>query len=234
MIKLLIVEDDAMLRYIMQSSFQQQLEGYEVLTAENGEEGLTMWEQYHPDAIVSDIVMPQMDGFEMVKRIRETDGDTIIFFASTLVTPEDVKQGFAVGANNYVKKPFTPDELDAHIQAILKIRHQGKFRNESNAHTLGNYVLDADKHTLLHQASGFLKKLTLRETQLLKLLAENKNEIIRRETILKRFWNTEADFYASRSLDVFITGLRKLFKEDPRVKIENVRGVGLRLSVDNA
>lgn len=233
MIKLLIVEDDAMLRYIMQSSFEQQLEGYEVLMAENGEEGLTLWEQHHPDAIVSDIVMPQMDGFEMVKHIRETDGDTIIFFASTLITPEDVKQGFAVGANNYVKKPFTPDELDAHIQATLKMRNQGKFRNESNAHNLGCYVLDADKHTLLNKANGLLKKLTLRETQLLKLLAENKNEIIRRETILKRFWNTEADFYASRSLDVFVTGLRKLFKDDPRVKIENVRGVGLRLSVDN-
>lgn len=126
MIKLLLVEDDANLSYIVKSGLQDLIGGYEVVTAANGKEGLKAWEEFQPDIIISDIDMPVMDGYEMVRRIRETDGDTPVLFASALVLPSDVKKGYEIGANNYVKKPFVPDEMDAHIHAILKMKEGGK------------------------------------------------------------------------------------------------------------
>ena len=111
MIKLLLVEDDPNLCYIVQSGLQELIGGYDVCTAANGKEGLEAWEQHRPDIIISDIDMPEMDGFEMVKRIRETDGDTPILFASALTSPKDVRRGYGFGVNNYVKKPYVPDEL---------------------------------------------------------------------------------------------------------------------------
>ena len=121
MIKLLLVEDDKNLSYIVQSGLQDIIGGYEVITAFNGKEGLQAWEEHHPDIIISDIDMPVMDGFEMVRHIRETDGDTPILFASALTSPKDVRNGYDIGVNNYVKKPFIPDEQDAHLHAILKM-----------------------------------------------------------------------------------------------------------------
>lgn len=122
MIKLLLVEDDKNLSYIVQSGLQDIIGGYEVITACNGEEGLEAWKAHRPDIIISDIDMPVMDGFEMVRRIRATDEDTPILFASALTSPKDVRKGYDIGVNNYVKKPFIPDELDAHLHAILKMK----------------------------------------------------------------------------------------------------------------
>ena len=122
MIKLLLVEDDPTLSYIIQSGLQDIIGGYEVITAGNGMEGLQAWQQHHPDIIISDIDMPVMNGFQMVERIRETDGDTPIVFASALTSPKDVREGYKIGVNNYIKKPFVPDELDAHIHGLLKMK----------------------------------------------------------------------------------------------------------------
>lgn len=127
MIKLLLVEDDASLRYIVQGGLEDMIGGYEVITAANGEEGLKQWKEQHPDVIVSDIEMPVMNGYEMVKRIRETDGETPILFSSALISPKDVVKGYEIGANNYIKKPFIPEELDAHVHALLKLS-KGKNR----------------------------------------------------------------------------------------------------------
>ena len=231
MIKLLLVEDDANLRYIVQSGLQDLIGGYEVVTAENGLEGLKQWEEFHPDIIISDIDMPVMNGFDMVKRIRETDGDTPILFASALTSPKDVKSGYEMGVNNYVKKPFVPDELDAHIRAILKMKQGTKSRNETSCFKIGHYTLDVGHATLRNDDTGSLKVLTLREVGILELLVRNKNEVVRREAILSRFWNTEDDYFASRSLDVFVSKLRKLFEQDPDIDLKTVRGVGLMLLV---
>lgn len=102
-----------------------------MVTTFNGKEGLEAWREHHPDIIISDIDMPVMDGFEMVRLIRETDGDTPILFASALTSPKDVRKGYDIGVNNYVKKPFIPDELDAHLHAILKMKEGTKSRDES-------------------------------------------------------------------------------------------------------
>lgn len=233
MIKLLLVEDDTNLSYIVHSGLQEIIGGYEVITAFNGKEGLEAWREHHPDIIISDIDMPVMDGFEMVRLIRETDGDTPILFASALTSPKDVRKGYDIGVNNYVKKPFIPDELDAHLHAILKIKEGTKSRDESGICRFGKYVLDAKQAFLLNNESGNKTTLTVREAQLLQLLAQNKGEVVNRETILNRFWNTDDDYFASRSLDVFITKLRKLFANDPQIDIVTKRGIGLSLVVNN-
>ena len=233
MIKLLLVEDDTNLSYIVHSGLQEIIGGYEVITAFNGKEGLEAWREHHPDIIISDIDMPVMDGFEMVRLIRETDGDTPILFASALTSPKDVRKGYDIGVNNYVKKPFIPDELDAHLHAILKMKEGTKSRDESGICRFGKYVLDAKQAFLLNIESGNKTTLTVREAQLLQLLAQNKGEVVNRETILNRFWNTDDDYFASRSLDVFITKLRKLFANDPQIDIVTKRGIGLSLVVNN-
>lgn len=233
MIKLLLVEDDTNLSYIVHSGLQEIIGGYEVITAFNGKEGLEAWREHHPDIIISDIDMPVMDGFEMVRLIRETDSDTPILFASALTSPKDVRKGYDIGVNNYVKKPFIPDELDAHLHAILKMKEGTKSRDESGICRFGKYVLDAKQAFLLNNESGNKTTLTVREAQLLQLLAQNKGEVVNRETILNRFWNTDDDYFASRSLDVFITKLRKLFANDPQIDIVTKRGIGLSLVVNN-
>lgn len=232
MIKLLLIEDDLTFSYIMKSGLQEIIGGYEVITATNGAEGLKAWEQYHPDIIVSDIEMPVMNGYHMVERIREIDGDTPILFTSALTSPKDVKEGYRLGVNNYIKKPFVPDELDAHIHAILKMKEGAKSRNESEHYKLGCYTLDAKHGSLRNDITEKSETLTVREAKILQLLCENINETVERKAILSRFWNTEEDFYASRSLDVFITKLRKFLAEDPSIKIKNIRGIGYTLLVD--
>lgn len=233
MIKLLLVEDDTNLSYIVHSGLQEIIGGYEVITAFNGKEGLEAWREHHPDIIISDIDMPVMDGFEMVRLIRETDGDTPILFASALTSPKDVRKGYDIGVNNYVKKPFIPDELDAHLHAILKMKEGTKSHDESGIYRFGKYALDAKQAFLLNNESGNKTTLTVREAQLLQLLAQNKGEVVNRETILSNFWNTDDDYFASRSLDVFITKLRKLFANDPQIDIVTKRGIGLSLVVNN-
>lgn len=133
MIKLLLVEDDANLRYVVQGGLEDIIGGYDVRAAASGEEGLKVWEEFKPDIIISDIDMPGMDGFEMVKRIRETDRDTPILFASALTSPKDVRKGYEMGVNNYIKKPFIADELDAHIQAILKMKEGPKVARKPDS-----------------------------------------------------------------------------------------------------
>ena len=213
MIKLLLVEDDTNLCYIIRGGLEDMIGGYEVMTASNGEEGLRIWKEQHPDIIISDIEMPVMDGYEMVRRIRETDGFIPIVFTSGRVSPKDVVKGYELGVNNYIKKPFLAEELDAHIGALLKMK-QGM----------------GAAHAVLKCSSCVQKTMTEREAKLLQMLCKKKNELVRRDVILSRLWDTEDDFFASRSLDVFVTRLRKLFADDERIQIKTVKGVGLCLS----
>ena len=231
MIKLLLVEDDANLRYIVQSSLEDLIGGYEVKVAENGLQGLEEWKEFQPDIIISDIDMPVMNGFEMVKRIRETDGDTPILFASALTSPKDVRNGYEIGVNNYVKKPFVPDELDAHIHAILKMKQGSKSRNTTDICRFGHYTLDAPHSTLYNEGMHTRTLLTQRESELLLLLAQNVNGVVRREVILSHIWETEDDYFASRSLDVYVNKLRKLFANDASIQVKTVRGIGIMLEV---
>ena len=229
-IKLLLVEDDENLAYMEKSSFEDIIGGYEVKTAINGKDGLEVWKSFQPDVIVSDIDMPIMDGIEMVKKIREIDGDTIILFTTGLTSPKDLKAGYAAGANNYIKKPFVPEELDAHIQSLMRLKLGKRSKDSSNLVKLGKYVLDADHATLTNIEDDSEKMLTAREAKILELLAVNKNEVVRREAVLSRFWGVEdKDYFASRSLDVFIKKIRTAIEDEPSVELKTIRGVGFKL-----
>ena len=170
-----------------------------------------------------------MNGYEMVRRIRETDGATPILFTSGRVSPKDVVEGYELGVNNYIKKPFLAEELNAHITALLRLTGGVKARDARGVYPIGQlYTFDADQ-ALLRQHGEADKTLTEREARLLRLLCENKGAVVRRETILSQLWNTEEDYFASRSLDVFVSRLRKLLAADDSVQIKTVKGVGLML-----
>lgn len=230
MIKLLLVEDDANLCYIIQSGLEDMIGGYEVITAANGRDGLKKYRLYHPDIIVTDIEMPVMDGFDMVASIRETDGNIPILFASGRVSPKDVMAGYRLGGNNYIKKPFVPEEMDVHIQALLKMSQGVKMRNEQDIFVIGKYRFDAP-HSRLTDAEGNEKNMTMLEARVLKLLARQMNEVVRRSIIQSDCWGIDKadDYFTSRSLDVFISKLRTLFKDDPSVEIKTVKGIGIEL-----
>ena len=229
MIRLLLVEDDANLCYIICGGLEDMIGGYEVRTAADGREGLRLWQEWKPDVIVSDIEMPVMNGYEMVRRIRETDGTTPILFTSGRVSPKDVVEGYGLGVNNYIKKPFLAEELNAHITALLRLTGGVKSRDVRAVYSVGQlYSFDAD-HALLRQHGEADKALTEREARLLRLLCENKGAVVRREAILSQLWDTEDDYFASRSLDVFVSRLRRLLAGDASVQIKTVTGVGLML-----
>lgn len=232
MIKLLLVEDDANLNYIIQGGLEDMIGGYEVQTASNGEEGIHLWREWKPDVIVSDIEMPVMDGYEMVKRIRKVDGIIPILFTSGRVSPKDVVKGYELGVNNYIKKPFLAEELNAHITALLRLTNGIRSCDVSSVYAIGYlYEFDAGQ-AILRQKNGEEKTLTEREAHLMRMLCEHKGEVVKREMILSQLWNTNDDYFASRSLDVFVSRLRKLLSEDDSVQIKTVKGVGLVLKED--
>ena len=229
MTRLLLVEDDANLCYIIRGGMEDMIGGYEIQTAADGEEGLRIWKAWKPDVIVSDIEMPVMDGYEMVHRIREMDDRTPILFTSGRVSPKDVVKGYELGVNNYIKKPFLPEELHAHITALLKMTQGRQAEPHEAVFAIGKlYTFNADRSTLSKE-SGDMETLTVREADLLRLLCESKGKVVRREVILSRLWNTEDDYFASRSLDVFVSRLRKLLSADESVQLKTVKGVGLQL-----
>lgn len=228
MIKLLLVEDDASLSYMIKGSLEDMIGGYEVSVAANGKEGFKQWKEARPDIIITDIEMPEMDGFEMVQKIREMDGETLILFASGRVSPKDVTAAYQFGGNNYVKKPFIPEELDAHIKGMIKLRNELRFRNESRVRKIGSYSFDAINGTLRDKESNIVP-ITAKEARILQLLIMKKGETIKREVILEYLWDVQGkDYFASRSLDVFVANLRKKIT-DSSVRIETIRGVGLRI-----
>lgn len=232
MIKLLLVEDDANLCYIIQGGLEDMIGGYEVQTASNGEEGIHLWREWKPDVIVSDIEMPVMDGYEMVRRIRRVDGIIPILFTSGRISPKDVVKGYELGVNNYIKKPFLAEELNAHITALLRLTNGIRSCDVSSVYAIGYlYEFDAGQ-AILRQKNGEEKTLTEREAHLMRMLCGHKGEVVKREMILSQLWNTDDDYFASRSLDVFVSRLRKLLSEDDSVQIKTVKGVGLVLKED--
>ena len=230
MIKILLIEDDEACAYAIQGGLEL-LDCYEVAVAHDGRKGLDMYKLFLPDVIVTDIEMPEMDGYELVKQIRQKDKSVIIIMESGRTMPKDVLRGYELGVDDYIKKPFVAEELHAHIQAILKRTGKQNRKNipsSSDYLYIGNYKFDICKKTL--ELSMQKQKLTKREANILKMLHENKNTVVPREKILADFWG-DSDYFQSRSLDVFISKLRKYLVHDPSVKITTVKGTGIKLEV---
>jgi len=225
---MLLVEDDLNLSYLLKDGLEDIIGGYEVKTATNGIEGLALWKEYKPDVIVTDIDMPEMNGFQMVEKIREIDGDTLIFFSSGNIKSKSVLEGFNIGGNEYLKKPYMPQELDVRIKAIMKLKAGSRTLNENETRKIGSLTFDGIKGTL-KDAEGNYIHLTVKEANVLKLLALNAGEVVKRDSIIENIWDKENDFYSSRSLDVIVNGLRNKLAIDPSIEIMTVRGVGLKL-----
>lgn len=231
MIKVLLVEDDKNLCFILRSSLEQMIGGYQVTVATNGREGLEALEREAFDVVVSDVEMPVMDGKEMTHAIRERHPNLAIILITGLTTARDVINGYQSGADFYIKKPFLPEELDAHIQAILRMKRENRpapiAEKETNVtYTIGQYRFVPSGNQLLFGDER--QNLTPKEARILEMLCRKKGEVVNRDEILTAIWET-ADFYSSRSLDVFITKLRRYLSKDPNITLKVLKGVGICL-----
>ena len=233
MTRVLLVEDDKNLSFILKSSLEQMIGGYEVLSVANGKDGLDMLTKENFDVIVSDVEMPVMDGVTMVQHIRKNHPSLAIIFITGLTTARDVINGYQAGADFYIKKPFLPEELDAHIQAVLRMRHNTQAESpvgndEDTIFTIGKYSFDPTQNLLIFENEQH--NLTAKESKILEMLCREKGKVVSRENILNEIWGN-SDFYSSRSLDVFITKLRKYLSKDTDVSLNVLKGVGICIKV---
>ncbi len=233
MTKVLLVEDDKNLSFILKSSLEQMIGGYEVVSVANGKDGLDMLTKENFDVIVSDVEMPVMDGVTMVQHIRKNHPSLAIIFITGLTTARDVINGYQAGADFYIKKPFLPEELDAHIQAVLRMKHNTQVESpvgndEDTIFTIGKYSFDPTQNMLIFENEQHT--LTAKESKILEMLCREKGKVVSRENILNEIWGN-SDFYSSRSLDVFITKLRKYLSKDTDISLNVLKGVGICLKV---
>ena len=238
MTRVLLVEDDKNLSFILKSSLEQMIGGYEVISVANGKDGLDMLAKENFDVIVSDVEMPVMDGVTMVQHIRKNHPSLAIIFITGLTTARDVINGYQAGADFYIKKPFLPEELDAHIQAVLRMKHNTQVeapvdKIEETIFTIGKYSFDPTQNLLIFENEQHT--LTAKESKILEMLCREKGKVVSRENvsrenILNEIWGN-SDFYSSRSLDVFITKLRKYLSKDTDISLNVLKGVGICLKV---
>ncbi len=219
--KILLAEDEMALGTIVKESLETR--GFEVIFCGDGEEAKKQYEIHQPELMVLDVMMPKMDGFTLVQEIRKQDDRIPIIFLTAKSRTEDVVEGFGYGANDYLKKPFSMEELIVRIQALLK---RSSSANSTESVQIGEYEFNAAKQVLT--LNGVEQNLTHREAELLATLYKYKNDLTERTLILKTLWGSD-DFFNARSMDVFITKLRKKLAGDENIQILNVRGYGYKL-----
>lgn len=226
--KILLVEDDPNLGGLLKDYLEAK--GFIVTHAMNGKEGYKEFSSSQFDLCILDIMMPVMDGITLAKEIRKADKKTPIMFLTAKSMKEDTIEGFKAGADDYLTKPFSMEELLLRIEAILR-RTKGDNEDKASKEifTIGKYTFDHLRQIL--GAEGKEVKLTSREADLLQLLCLNQNGVLDRNFALKTLWNDDSYFNA-RSMDVYITKLRKYLKDDPNVEILNIHGKGFRLLVN--
>lgn len=227
---ILLVEDDANLSMVLQDYLE--MLSYDITLCRNGKEGLSAFRSSNFDLCILDIMMPVMDGFMLAEEIRKINETVPIVFLTAKSLKEDRIRGFRIGCDDYISKPFSTEELSLRIQAILKrcmSNYIGENQKEAEqVYQLGQYQYDP-KNMILRL--GIEEKiLTRKENALLKLLVENKNQLLTREVALKSVWGDD-DYFIGRSMDVFIAKLRKYLKEDPAISITNVHGTGFKLEM---
>ncbi len=226
-IKVLLAEDETALAHIVRESLEER--NFKVILCANGEQALEMYAKHKPDAVALDVMMPNMDGFEVARRIREKDAETPIIFITARSQVKDVVTGFELGANDYLKKPFSVEELIVRIKALLrnKMLYQNtKPKPGNEPMQIGNILFDPVKNTIRHNDN--LVNLTSRESAVLNQLCQPGMESVPRKILLEKVWGSDNIFNA-RSLDVFITKLRRHLEADPNIQLINIRGIGYKL-----
>ncbi len=220
-IKVVLAEDEPSLGQIVKESLE--LRNFEVFLAQDGEEAYQIYQAENPDILVLDVMMPKKDGFTLATEIRQENNKIPIIFLTAKSQAKDVVEGFQHGGNDYLKKPFSMEELIVRIHALLD---RITIKHDIERIPIGNYIFNYKKQVLLFE--GSLQPLTHKETELLYSLLQHKNNVLDRSFILKKLWGDD-DFFNARSMDVFITKLRKKLKKDSQIQIINIRGYGYKL-----
>lgn len=222
---ILLAEDDLNLGELLSNFLKSK--GYTVDLTRNGKLAFERFNQKNFDFCIFDVMMPEMDGFTLAKEIRELDKKIPILFLTAKAMKEDKLEGFAIGADDYLTKPFSMEELLARINAISRRTEVDKNEGEEK-YDVGTIAYEPT-YRLLHLTEG-KKKLTTKENQLLHLLVKNKNEILDRQATLRAIWGDD-NYFNGRSMDVYIAKIRKLLREDPNIEIMNVHGKGFKLVI---
>jgi DNA-binding response OmpR family regulator len=222
-IQVLYVEDELFLGKIVKESLITR--GFDVTMETDGEKVFPLFKRLQPDVCILDVMLPNKDGFEIAEEIRQVNEQVPILFLTAKTQTEDLVKGFTLGGNDYIRKPFSMEELIVRIQNVLKRKTQPESKISSDAFLLGKYRLDFNRQVLQYEKQE--KRLSYREMQLLKLLLENKEGITDRKDILTLLWGSDS-FFNSRNLDVYITRLRNYLKEDESLEIITIKGIGYR------
>jgi DNA-binding response OmpR family regulator len=225
---LLYVEDDESLSFVTRDNLE--LNGYDVSYCEDGQKALEKI-QTGPkfDLCILDVMLPEVDGFTLAQEIRKRDEQVPIIFLTAKSMKQDKIHGLTIGADDYITKPFSIEELLLKVDIFLRRTKYTTILKTNTPFTIGNYTFDYKNLSLSYEDRE--DTLTQKEADLLKLLCEHKNEVIKRSFILETIWGKD-DYFLGRSLDVFISRLRKYLKEDERIKVENIHGVGFKFRVD--
>ena len=232
MIKLLFVEDDPDMSFLVEQVLTNDVGGYEVKTAKNGKEGLRLLSAETPDIIVTDIDMPVMNGIEMVKKIRLTNKHIPILFLTGKAGSDEIDLSYAAGGSMYIKKPVKPKELNAHIKGVLNSQHDqhDQLGNENKtAYRIGKYTFDAKRYCLEH--NGQTQNISKTDAQMLALLCENRGSVLDKHDVVTKFWGDNVAYrFTSRRLDVVLCRLRRYLSQDTSISIKTIRGVGVMLT----
>lgn len=223
---ILLVEDDPALSFIIKDNLEQN--NYAVTVAEDGEKALKLFNSSNFALILLDVMLPRIDGFSVARQIRKTDEQTPIIFLTARSMTEDKISGLSLGGDDYITKPFSMEELLLKIRIFLKRSTAGNINHLRSEIKIGTYTFSEEE--LLLKCPGFEKRLTLKEAELVQFFVSNQNMVLTRDEILMKVWGSN-DYFLGRSLDVFISRLRKYFSHDPGIKIVNLHGIGFRFSV---
>jgi DNA-binding response OmpR family regulator len=220
------IEDELFLARIVKESLESR--GFEVIMENDGAKAIDLFKHSQPDICVLDIMLPNKDGFAIADEIRELNEDIPIIFLTAKTQTEDVVKGFSLGGNDYVRKPFSMEELIVRIQNLLRQRTEEPKKILTDSVKMGKYNFNIKRQVLNNGKDD--RKLSYRESELLKLLYENRDRIIDRKDILNLLWGNDS-FFNSRNLDVYITKLRSFLKDDPSLEIITIKGIGYRFVV---
>lgn len=225
-IKILYAEDELFLGKIVTETLESR--GFEVVMETNGAAVLDAFKKEQPDICVLDVMMPDRNGFEVAEDIRAISDDVPIIFLTAKTQTEDLVRGFKMGGNDYIRKPFSMEELIVRMENALRVKKENTNPITTDTIVVGKYIFHLNRQVLLYQAEE--RKLSYRESELLKYLWQNRNNIIDRRDILQVIWGNDS-FFNSRNLDVYITKLRSYLKADESVEILTIKGVGYRFVV---
>lgn len=225
-VKILLVEDDTNLGFVIADQLKS--DGYSVTLCTDGAEGFKRFNEEKFHMCIFDVMMPKKDGFSLAKDVRKIDKEIPILFLSAKSMTEDKVEGFKAGGDDYLTKPFSVEELQVRVIALLKRVNILVEEEEAVIIEIGAYKFDTENYTLIHPE--FEKSLTKKEAHILKILCKFKNQVVARDVILNAVWGQD-DYFVGRSLDVFITKLRKYLKEDASISIGNIHGIGFKLEL---